>query len=77
MVSVDTGPAHAAAALGCPLLVMFGTASPLKWRPQGPGKVLVLRGERGALSEVRDLSATQVISAWRSAVAGDPHLDVA
>jgi heptosyltransferase-2/heptosyltransferase-3 len=53
---------------------MFGHASPLKWRPLGPGKVLVLRGERGDQSEVRDLSATQVISAWRSAVAGDSHL---
>ena len=76
MVSVDTGPAHAAAALACPLVVMFGPASPLKWRPLGPGKVVVLRGERGDQSEVRDLTAAQVISAWRSAVvgdAGDPH----
>jgi heptosyltransferase-2/heptosyltransferase-3 len=24
MVSVDTGPAHSAAALGCPLVVLFG-----------------------------------------------------
>jgi ADP-heptose:LPS heptosyltransferase len=71
MVSVDTGPAHAAAALGCPLVVMFGNASPLKWRPLGPGKVVVLRGERGDQSEVRDLSAAQVVSAWRSAVAAE------
>jgi len=79
MVSVDTGPAHAAAALGCPLVVMFGPASPLRWRPLGRGKVMVLRGERGDQSEVRDLSAAQVISAWRSAVAadaGDPHSNV-
>lgn len=76
MVSVDTGPAHAAAALACPLVVMFGHASPLKWRPLGPGKVLVLRGERGDRSEVRDLSATQVVSAWRAVVAGDPQSDL-
>lgn len=66
MVSVDTGPAHAAAALGCPLVVMFGSASPLKWRPLGPAPVVVLGGERGEESTVRDLSASQVIAAWRS-----------
>ena len=74
MVSVDTGPAHAAAALGCPLVVMFGQASPLKWRPLGPGVVTVLRGERGDESEVRDLSAAQVVAAWRATVGDAPTL---
>ncbi len=32
-ISVDTGPAHAAAALNCPLVVLFGKASPLRFRP--------------------------------------------
>ena len=38
MLSVDTGPAHAAAALGVPLVVLFGAADPALYRPRGaPG----------------------------------------
>ena len=66
MVSVDTGPAHAAAALGCPLVVMFGAASPAMWRPVGRGAITTLGGERGADSRVADLSSAQVITAWRA-----------
>jgi heptosyltransferase-2/heptosyltransferase-3 len=35
MVSVDTGPAHAAAALGLPQVVLFGAADPALYRPRG------------------------------------------
>ena len=66
MVSVDTGPAHAAAALGSPLVVLFGAASPQKWRPIGPGTVLTLGGEKGEASRVRDIAAADVVAAWRS-----------
>ena len=65
MVSVDTGPAHAAAALGCPLVVMFGAAPPEKWRPIGPGAIRILGGERGAQSRVADIPVQAVIAAWR------------
>lgn len=65
MVSVDTGPAHAAAALGCPLLVLFGAASPAMWRPLGPGSVLCLGGERGEHSRVGDIAPGQVIASWQ------------
>ena len=65
MVSVDTGPAHAAAALGCPLVVMFGAAPPDKWRPFGPGAISVLGGARGEASRVSDLSPDDVAAAWR------------
>lgn len=42
-VSLDTGPAHAAAALGCPLVVLTGTADPRRNRPLGTaGRVTVL-----------------------------------
>lgn len=66
MVSVDTGPAHAAAALGCALVVLFGAASPKKWRPVGPGSILTLGGEKGEDSRVSDIPAAAVISAWQS-----------
>jgi heptosyltransferase-2/heptosyltransferase-3 len=64
-VSVDTGPAHAAAALGCPLVVLFGSASVAEYRPIGPAQVVVLGGERGAESRVKDIAAEAVIAAWR------------
>ncbi|HYB32367.1 MAG TPA: glycosyltransferase family 9 protein [Steroidobacteraceae bacterium] len=37
MISVDTGPAHAAAALSLPLVVMFGANSPAEWLPRSAG----------------------------------------
>ncbi|WP_158636533.1 glycosyltransferase family 9 protein [Luteimonas marina] len=71
MVSVDTGPAHAAAALGCPLLVMFGAAPPSKWRPIGPGRIVVLGGDNGADSRVSDIAVDATVDAWRSLSRGN------
>jgi heptosyltransferase-2/heptosyltransferase-3 len=42
MISVDTGPAHAAAALGLPLVVMYGSESPNVWLPRSPSGSPVL-----------------------------------
>ena len=36
MISVDTGPAHSAAALGCPLVVLFGQVNVDRWAPGVP-----------------------------------------
>lgn len=36
LVSLDTGPAQAAAALGCPVVFLAGTADPRRNRPLGP-----------------------------------------
>jgi heptosyltransferase-2/heptosyltransferase-3 len=36
MISVDTGPAHAAAAIGVPLVVMFGGQWATYWAPRSP-----------------------------------------
>src|SRR5690606_17432849 len=66
MVSVDTGPAHAAAALGCPLVVLFGAAPPAQWRPIGPGPIAVLGGERGADSRVEQIPVDAVVAAWQA-----------
>lgn len=35
LVSVDTGPAHLAAGLGVPTVVLFGPTSPVRWGPIG------------------------------------------
>ncbi len=67
MVSIDTGPAHAAAALGCPLVVLFGAMGSTRWRPRSPGSpVIALESDRGEASKVMDIAAQQVIAAWRT-----------
>jgi ADP-heptose:LPS heptosyltransferase len=35
LISVDTGPAHLAAAIGVPVVVIFGPTSPVRWGPRG------------------------------------------
>lgn len=66
MVSVDTGPAHAAAALDCPLVVLFGPAPRSHWMPLGAGPVVALGGERGEASRVADIAPAAVIAAWHA-----------
>lgn len=67
MISVDTGPAHAAAALGCPLVVLFGAAPPSLWRPIGPGPISTLGGEPEGRARVADIPVGDVVRAWRAA----------
>jgi ADP-heptose:LPS heptosyltransferase len=46
-ISVDTGPAHAAAALNCPLTVLFGKADHRIFRPiSSESKVMILAGRK-------------------------------
>jgi heptosyltransferase-2/heptosyltransferase-3 len=40
-VSIDTGPAQAAAALGCPLVVLIGQADPRRCAPRGHGPLAI------------------------------------
>ena len=67
MISVDTGPAHLAAAMGCPLVVMFGSGSLGHWRPRSsdPEIVHVLGGPPTS-TRVDAIAPEQVIEAWRS-----------
>ena len=67
MISIDTGPAHAAAALGCPLVVLFGAMGSTRWRPRSKrSPVIALESDRGEASKVMDILPAQVIAAWRS-----------
>lgn len=63
MVSIDTGPAHAAAALGAPLVVLYGIQSSRVWLPRSgaDSPVLALEAER-----VEQISPLAVLDAWRS-----------
>jgi glycosyl transferase family 9 (putative heptosyltransferase) len=65
MVSVDTGPAHAAAALSTPLAVLYGAESPRYWLPRSPsGSPVVAVGGPPASRRVEELSVDQVFGAW-------------
>lgn len=63
MISIDTGPAHAAAALCVPLVVLYGLQSPRVWLPRSGGEsaVLAIKGPR-----VEDISPQAVLKLWRS-----------
>ena len=67
LVTVDSGPAHAAAAVGCPLVVLFGKASPTLYRPYGAAgaPVELLRGEQDGEPSMLGISTQTVIDAWR------------
>ncbi len=66
MISVDSGPAHAAAAVGCPLVVLFGKALPSLYRPWGTAgsDVKVLRGDIAGEPDMRGIEPRSVIAAW-------------
>ncbi|MFT3790344.1 MAG: glycosyltransferase family 9 protein [Rudaea sp.] len=66
MVSVDTGPAHLAAAMGCPLVVLYGGKyGPDKWGRRSPfGKPIVNLG--APPQPVSAIVPDQAIAAWRS-----------
>ncbi len=69
-ISVDTGPAHAAAALNCPLVVLFGKADPERFRPvsaDSPVRVLLGHddGNGDAGPDIGLITRAQVLSAWQ------------
>jgi len=65
MISVDTGPAHSAAALDCPLVVLFGGADVEYYRPRSPrGAVEVVTGRVGGRDAILGISVQDVIDAW-------------
>ena len=65
MISVDTGPAHSAAALGCPLVVLFGQVNVARWTPRSPaGAVQVLSGGRDASDGILGIAVKDVEEAW-------------
>jgi ADP-heptose:LPS heptosyltransferase len=65
LVTVDSGPAHAAAAVGCPQVVLFGKALPTLYRPWGsaPADVQVLTGELDGQANMLGIETGSVIAA--------------
>ena len=65
MISVDTGPAHAAAALGCPTVALFGTASPQLYRPGGTTTPAVsLTGWVEGKQNILGITPASVVDSW-------------
>ena len=67
MISVDTGPAHVAAALGSPLVVLYGATSPRHWLPRSVcGAPVIGLGGPPGIHHVDQISVPEVFAAWRS-----------
>lgn len=66
MISVDTGPAHVAAAVGCPLVVLFDSpAKERMYRPRGDGAIRTLIGGSDAHPNIVCLQPEDVIREWQ------------
>lgn len=68
MISVDTGPAHVAGAMDCPLVVLYGQAGWGRWKPRAPSSDVIVLGPQEPTPSARlmDLDPEQVLAAWRS-----------
>jgi heptosyltransferase-3 len=66
LITIDSGPAHAAAAVGCPLVVLFGKALPSLYRPWGTAgaDVWVLCGQISGEPDMLGIDPRSVIEAW-------------
>ncbi|HUI59892.1 MAG TPA: glycosyltransferase family 9 protein, partial [Steroidobacteraceae bacterium] len=73
MISVDTGPAHAAAALGCPTVSLFGTANAALFRPGGATtRAVALTGTVDGVQNIFGITVQSVVAAWLDLV-GSPQ----
>lgn len=67
LISVDTGPAHAAAAAGCPTLVLFADKNPALWKPYaGAAPVRPLQAGSRFMA---DIQVHEVLEGWRQLTA--------
>ena len=74
VISVDTGPAHAAAALGTPTVALFGTASPILFRPGGQTTpAIAVTGTFEGQPSILGITVEQVVAAWVSTCVAVPE----
>ncbi|MDE2051030.1 MAG: hypothetical protein KGJ72_08430 [Gammaproteobacteria bacterium] len=67
MISADSGPAHSAAALGAPLVVLYGTQPPKVWLPRSSNGSPVLGvGGPPQFERAEQISVDAVFEAWCS-----------
>jgi heptosyltransferase III len=67
MIAVDTGPAHVAAAMDCPCVVLFGRYGWQRWQPRAPRSTVIALGGREycASATVQSIGVDEVFDAWR------------
>lgn len=66
VISVDTGPAHVAAAVNAPVVTLFGKANPLIYAPRGAtAKVATLTGVLAGEPSMMGIRPAEVLSAWQ------------
>jgi ADP-heptose:LPS heptosyltransferase len=67
MISVDTGPAHLAAAVDCPVVTLFGKADPALYAPRGPRVTgHALTGQHMEEQSMLGIEPVDVLSAWQA-----------
>ena len=68
LITVDSGPAHVAAAVGCPQVTLFGKASTALYRPLSTtgADVRVLTGTVGGQPDMLGIEIAAVIAAWET-----------
>jgi heptosyltransferase-2/heptosyltransferase-3 len=72
MVCVDSGPGHVAAAVGCPVVVLFGTQNPYVYAPAGENaRVEVVQGAPEADRPMLTIEPDAVMAAWEPLRRGD------
>ena len=70
MISVDTGPAHAAAALGLPLVVMFGGQPQAQWLPRSSsGSPVIGIGGPPTAKRLDEIPMSKVFETWLTLLA--------
>jgi heptosyltransferase-2/heptosyltransferase-3 len=73
MISVDTGPAHAAAALSCPTVSLFGTAPADLYRPGGATTpAIALTGTVAGRQNILGITPQTVIESWLELIHSSP-----
>jgi heptosyltransferase-2/heptosyltransferase-3 len=70
LITVDSGPAHAGAAVGCPQVVLFGKASTSLYRPWGTAAadVKILTGRVAGEPSMLGIETADVVAAWDTLV---------
>jgi heptosyltransferase III len=68
MISVDTGPAHIAGAMDCPLVTLYGMAGWGRWTPRSPSGNVQVLGPRELTpgAAVMSLDVQSVLAAWHA-----------
>jgi len=74
LIAVDTGPAHAAAALGCPTVALFGHIDPWLYRPGGATTpATTLTGTVDGKPNILGIEPARVVEAWLELTRANPR----